>query len=159
MANRLKMAVVDSIYTLLGQGHSRRWIAQALGIDRQTVRRYAELVRSKPAGAPPGSSSVVTFEDAPDRSNPATAPPGSMGASSPSSPVPARIAKVNNVVPVEVAAVNRAARKTSERYGWLPAHPRVCRRSSGSAVAGAAHPKRHHNWTGRRSHRNSATSS
>ena len=57
MANRLKMATVDSIYTLLARGHSQRWIAQTLGINRETVRRYAGLARqgSKPAGAPPGS--------------------------------------------------------------------------------------------------------
>src|SRR3972149_1366339 len=55
MANRLKMAVEVSIYTLLERGCSHRSIARALGIDRETVRRYAELARqdSKPAGAPP----------------------------------------------------------------------------------------------------------
>jgi transposase len=79
MANRLKMAVVDSIYTLLGQGHSRRWIAEALGIDRETVRRYARLAGSNPAGAPSGSGS----EGACDHSNPAGAPPGSMGVDGP----------------------------------------------------------------------------
>ena len=77
MANRLKMAVVDSIYTLLAQGHSRRWIARALGIDRDTVRRYADLARSKPAGAPPGSDplSISTY-DTGITSNPARAPTG-----------------------------------------------------------------------------------
>ena len=52
MANRLKMAAVDSIYTLLERGYSHRWIARTLKIDRATVRRYAELARpgSKPAG-------------------------------------------------------------------------------------------------------------
>lgn len=97
MANRLKMAVVDSIYTLLAQGHSRRWIARALGIDRETVRRYADLARSNPAGAPPGSAGPgppadpnpagaspglgASRGDAPDTSKPATAPPGSLGGS------------------------------------------------------------------------------
>ena len=77
MANRLKMAAVESIYTLLERGHSRRWIARTLGIDRATVRRYAELARrgSKPAGAPPGSEGVVPTVNP----NPATAPPGSPG--------------------------------------------------------------------------------
>ena len=77
MANRLKMATVDSIYTLLERGHSRRWIARTLGIDWATVRRYAELARSKPAGAPPGSPAAIPPDPAPDSSNPATAPPGS----------------------------------------------------------------------------------
>jgi transposase len=72
MANRLKMAVVESIYALLQRGYSRRWIARTLGIDRETVRRYAELLWSRPAGAPPGSSGAGPPAD----SNPAGAPPG-----------------------------------------------------------------------------------
>ena len=55
MANLLTMAVVTTIYVLLEQGHSQRWIARTLGIDRETVGRYARLAGSKPAGAPPGS--------------------------------------------------------------------------------------------------------
>jgi transposase len=56
MANRLKMALVTTVYTLLDQGWSQRRIARELGIDRETIRRYARLrERSKPAGAPPGS--------------------------------------------------------------------------------------------------------
>lgn len=78
MANRLKMAVADSIYTLLARGHSQRWIARTLQVDRATVRRYAEWARrdSNPAGAPPGSegSPVAAV------SNAAGAPPGSLGA-------------------------------------------------------------------------------
>ncbi len=102
MANRLKMATVDSIYTLLERGHSHRWIARALRINRETVRRYADLARrdSKPAGAPCGSSGAAPPFDSnhtgappgsglPDdtsRSNPATAPPGSMEACGPVQP-------------------------------------------------------------------------
>lgn len=76
MANRLKMAVADSIYTLLERGHSQRWIARSLGINRETVRRYAELARagSKPAGAPPGSAAADQAADP----NHTGAPPGSM---------------------------------------------------------------------------------
>src|SRR3990172_8831148 len=60
MANRLKMAAVLSIYTLLAQGYSHRWIARTLRIDRETVRRYAEVARARPksAGAPPGSRAI-----------------------------------------------------------------------------------------------------
>lgn len=84
MANRLKMAVADSIYTLLERGHSQRWIARTLRINRETVRRYAELARqgSKPAGAPPGSAGT----DANAEPNHTGAPPGSMGAPGPVQP-------------------------------------------------------------------------
>jgi transposase len=81
MANRLKMAVADSIYTLLSRGCSRRFIARTLGIDRETVRRYAELA-SKPAGAPSGSDRVEASSD----SNPTGAPPGSSDMIPPDNP-------------------------------------------------------------------------
>jgi transposase len=72
MANHLKMAVVDSIYTLREQGLSQRQIARLLRIDRETVRRHIRLVTAAgPPRAPTGDPG----------SNPATAPPGS--ASSP----------------------------------------------------------------------------
>ena len=79
MANQLKMAAVESIYTLLGRGYSHRWIARTLGIDRETVGRYAKRARQdpKPAGAPPGSPTAIPVEQTSDGSNPATAPPGS----------------------------------------------------------------------------------
>jgi len=104
MANRLKMAVVDAIYTLLERGCSQRWIALTLGINRETVQRYARLARSKPAGAPPGSpgpepppesnhtgappgSSVVGSSDGvPGGSKPATAPSRPMNAAGPVQP-------------------------------------------------------------------------
>jgi transposase len=54
MANRLKMALVDSINTLVQQGLSQRKIARLLGVDRQTVRRHVRLA-SNPARAPTGS--------------------------------------------------------------------------------------------------------
>ncbi len=69
MANQLKMAAVHTIYTLLERGWSRRRIARELGIDRGTVRRYAqraaagippgEIDPPKPPGAPPGSAPGV----------------------------------------------------------------------------------------------------
>lgn len=55
MANRLKMAVVDSIYTLRGRGFSQRKIARLLGIDREMVRRYLRLAAANPAKALTGS--------------------------------------------------------------------------------------------------------
>ena len=75
MANRLKMARVQSILSLHAQGWSRRRISRELDIDRETVSRYVQLDQqsaakreldpgaiSKPANAPipgPGSSALV----------------------------------------------------------------------------------------------------
>ena len=43
MANRLKMATVQSILTLHERGWSQRRIAVELDVDRETVSRYVEL--------------------------------------------------------------------------------------------------------------------
>jgi len=93
MANVLKMAEVYAIYALLERGWSRRRIAQVLGIDRETVTRYARLAAAggappgaplgcgppKPAKAPPGSApDGAGVYERELGSNPATeAPPGS----------------------------------------------------------------------------------
>jgi hypothetical protein len=74
MANRLKMAMVHSIQTLLQRGWSRRRIARELGIDRETVGRYACLALAE---APPGSVGIGINSDADEPSKPARAPPGS----------------------------------------------------------------------------------
>src|SRR5258708_3528838 len=73
MANRLKMAMLESILTFHRLGWSNRRIARELGIDRDAVSRHLRTVaaRSKAATAPPGS------EEAAPRSNAAKAPPGS----------------------------------------------------------------------------------
>ena len=58
MANRLKMATVQTIFTLKKRGWSNRRIERELGIRRETVSRYIQLAQqdSKPASnAPPGS--------------------------------------------------------------------------------------------------------
>jgi len=55
MANRLKMAIVQSILSLHAQGWSARRIAKALEVHRDTVSRYIHAVDSaapKPAIAP-----------------------------------------------------------------------------------------------------------
>lgn len=67
MANRLKMATIDTVFTLHEQGWSIRQIARAVGIHRDTVARY--LRQAKPAGAPTGSAAP----------NQAGAPTGSDG--------------------------------------------------------------------------------
>src|SRR5258708_13818639 len=53
MANRLKMAMVDTVQRLLEQGWSYRRIGPELGIHRDTVARLAG--KSKPAKAPLGA--------------------------------------------------------------------------------------------------------
>ena len=56
MANRLKMGVIDSIFTLHRRGWSVRRIARELGIHRETVASHLQhLLESKPANAPLGS--------------------------------------------------------------------------------------------------------
>src|SRR5688572_14183143 len=97
MANRLKMARVQSILSLHAQGWSRRRIARELSVDRETVSRYVQLDQqagplcgldpsgnSKPANAPiPGPGS-------PAFSKPANAPicgPGSSAADRPPVPI------------------------------------------------------------------------
>ena len=57
MANRLKMALAQSIHTLYQQGWSQRRIARELGINRETVARHLKELQPapKPANAPLGS--------------------------------------------------------------------------------------------------------
>ena len=68
MANRLKMAMVDTVQRLLEQGWSYRRIGRELGIHRDTVARLAG--KSKPAKAPLGA------DRADGESKPAKAPLG-----------------------------------------------------------------------------------
>jgi len=58
MANQLRMALIDSIFTLHQRGWSQRRIAHELGIDRETVARHLRLgaPEPKPANAPIGSA-------------------------------------------------------------------------------------------------------
>lgn len=60
MANRLTMAQILSIETLLKTGHSQRSVATLLGIDRETVSKYARQFTNAPGvqnqpNAPTGS--------------------------------------------------------------------------------------------------------
>jgi len=73
MANRLKMAKVNSILTLHQQGWSQRRIAEQLGVHRETVSRYIAQWKAGQAEAPTGS----------EPSKPATAPTGSGSACEP----------------------------------------------------------------------------
>ena len=63
MANELKMAIVNTITGLLEKGWKHRRIARELGVNRETVGRYARLRRevgSKPANPTPGSLRIVS---------------------------------------------------------------------------------------------------
>lgn len=55
MANQIKMAIRDSIYTLYDVGWSRRRIARELGVHRETVGRYLREREGKPAIPPAGT--------------------------------------------------------------------------------------------------------
>ena len=57
MANLLKMALVESIFTLYQRGWSQRRIARELGLNRETVARHLrQAAAPKPAIAPIGSA-------------------------------------------------------------------------------------------------------
>ena len=87
MANQIKMAVIDSIYTLYDRGWSQRRIARELGLDRETVARHVRLraeAASKPAILPAGTAeaggakpAISPTGEAPP--NPAIPPAGSAG--------------------------------------------------------------------------------
>jgi transposase len=69
MANKLKMAMVQAIQQLLAANWSQRRIARQLGIDRGTVARFVQSLRSDPNAAisPAGSdgSNAATFPGPP----------------------------------------------------------------------------------------------
>jgi transposase len=73
MANQLKMALIDTIWTLHQRKWSQRRIARELNINRETVARHLREAQphSKPANAPLGSTTAA------DPSKPANAPLGS----------------------------------------------------------------------------------
>jgi transposase len=75
MANRLRMALIETIITLRRRGWSRRRIARELGVDRETVTRHLRgaTEASNATIAPPGSDPVEA------ESNATIAPIGSPG--------------------------------------------------------------------------------
>ena len=99
MANLLKMAIVHAIIGLLEQNWSYRRIARELGVDRETVSRYARLRRegnSNPAistlGSNPSEFSKPAIASAgsgaPNDSKPAIVTPGSEAWSQPDVALP-----------------------------------------------------------------------
>ena len=79
MANRLKMATVQSILTLHERGWSQRRIADELDVNRETVSRYVQLSRE---ANPTGPAEI---------SKPAIAPIGPAGSAALSNSAPAPI--------------------------------------------------------------------
>jgi len=80
MANILKMAIQQAICGLLGKGWSQRRVARELGVNRETVGRYARKQTSKdsdPARSPTASDLNPTARPAPLNSKPAKVTPGS----------------------------------------------------------------------------------
>lgn len=75
MSNQLKMAEISAIQTLLQRGWSQRRIARELGVNRETVARYAAAQEPKPAISTAGSA--------------AEKPPDLTGGSGPPGPKPA----------------------------------------------------------------------
>jgi transposase len=98
MANRLKMALVESILSLHGRGWSQRRIARELGVNRETVQRHVRAASEapKPANAPIGSPVAC------GHSKPANAPLGSEGGFEPANPAQASTA-------VEAVQLGRAS--------------------------------------------------
>jgi len=77
MANRIKMAVEQSIVVLDERGWSYRRIARELGIHRETVSRYVHLARAGPEPAKVAAGNVSS-----DSSKPAKVTAGSDGSES-----------------------------------------------------------------------------
>src|SRR5688572_7015537 len=74
MANHLSMAKFNGIVSLHQEGWSQRRIAEALGVDRKTVRRQLASEAAKGAKAPTGKAPTGS-----DDSKGAKAPTGSEG--------------------------------------------------------------------------------
>ena len=83
MVYELKMAQRDAILGLLALGWSHRRIAREVGVNRETVSRYAKLQRS---GAKPAISTSESVGAA--SSNPAISTPGSEGTASSNPAIP-----------------------------------------------------------------------
>jgi transposase len=122
MANRLKMAVIETIHTLRGRGWSARRIARELGVDRETVTRH---LRAPPTGSNAAIAPLGPAVDDPG-SNAAIAPLGS-GAepggpdpveptSEPTAPAaPARIGRPSECAPYRTIIVAAWERDLSAR--------------------------------------------
>ena len=89
MANRLKMALVQSILTLHGHGWSRRRIARELGVHRETVGRHVDQSAAEVKPATNGAlGSTNPPRVGPESSDPASNAPLGSGVAKPASNAP-----------------------------------------------------------------------
>jgi transposase len=95
MANRLKMALIETIQSLAQRGWSQRRIARELKVDRETVAKHLRDGHQppRPANAPLGSPAEG------DPSQPASAPLGSPAEGDPSQPASAPLGSDQAVPP------------------------------------------------------------
>jgi transposase len=126
MANRLKMAMVQTIVRLLQQGWSYRRIARELGIHRSSVARLA--AESKPAKAPLGSAGA----DA--ESKPAKAPPGSEGLAAASPNAALSIADQGRALPISTVAVEPSCAVAGSEVGTAKVEDDISRAASMALV-------------------------
>jgi len=82
MANRLSMAVIQSIEALRKSGKSLREIARLLGVHRETVGKYVSRLENRP-NAPPGSECGSGADSAAATSLPPAHSPGPASACEP----------------------------------------------------------------------------
>lgn len=101
MANRLKMAQIQAVVALLQQGWSQRRVARELGLDRETVARYAQMA-AKPANLRPGS-------DAGAEPKPAKLRPGSEPGADAQDPLLAGLPRAEMMPPSGASASEHSA--------------------------------------------------
>jgi transposase len=122
MANRLKMAVIETIHTLRRRGWSARRIARELGVDRETVGRHLRAPPADPnaAIAPLGSASEAPGSTAAIAPLGSGAEPGGPDPVEPSSepavsPAPPRIGRPSACAPFRAVIVAAWERDLSAR--------------------------------------------
>lgn len=91
MANQLKMAQVQSIFTLHAHGWSGRRIARKLHVDRETVSRWLGFAAQSPpkgSGSNPANAPIgAPGSDGPDPANAPVSYPGSAGSNPANAPI------------------------------------------------------------------------
>jgi transposase len=122
MANRLKMAMVQTILRLLQQGWPQRRIARELDVDRATVARLA--AESKPAKAPPGSTNATA------ESKPAKAPLGSADTSAAGPDTPDISSQDALASSLAELGSHSIPSQGEEKFGSSAADEKVCGRSA-----------------------------
>ena len=128
MANLLKVAKIHSIQTLHDQGWSRRRIAAALKVDRETVARYVAPARAPDASKPATGANAPTGSDPPEAANGA---PG--GVADVNAPIEAEGASVAGEAPPPTVEAEDSRRlaiidTALDRIGWRSRYTKLDRR-------------------------------